>query len=266
MTSSQEAGSQEAGAAVPATPEDVKRSSAHLRGELSSELADGGDRFSADSTVLLKFHGIYQQDDRDQRRARTQARQDLAYSCMVRTRVPGGVLTADQWLALDAAGRRGRRRGAAHHHPPGHPVPRRASRATCRHLVGDAQPPPRHAPWRPAATSCATSSCCPAPHDDRRQDALLAHARHLAARFRPQTGAYYEVWLDGEQAVTASPAPDAGRGALLRRRLPAPEVQDRPGLAGRQLHRRLHPGRRHRAGGPRTARRASWCWSAAASA
>src|SRR5215204_5832096 len=93
--------SQEAGAAVPATPEDVKRSSAHLRGELSSELADSGDRFSAESTVLLKFHGIYQQDDRDQRRARTQARQELAYSCMVRTSVPGGVLTADQWLALD---------------------------------------------------------------------------------------------------------------------------------------------------------------------
>jgi sulfite reductase (ferredoxin) len=51
--------------------------------------------------------------------------------------------------------------------------------------------------------------CCPAPHDDRRQEALLAHARHLAAHFRPKTSAYYEVWLDGDQAVTASPAAPA---------------------------------------------------------
>ena len=207
MTSSQEAGSQEAGAAVPATPEDVKRSSAHLRGDLSSELADRGDRFSADSTVLLKFHGIYQQDDRDQRRARTQARQELAYSCMVRTSVPGGVLTADQWLALDGladevgggALRITTRQGIQYHG---------VVKRDLRHLVGTLN---RHLVSTLSACGDVVRnvSCCPAPHDDRRQDALLAHARHLAARFRPQTGAYYEVWLDGEQAVTASPASDA---------------------------------------------------------
>ena len=88
--------SQEAGPAVPATRRTSSAASAHLRGELPAELADGDDRFTDDGTVLLKFHGIYQQDDRDQRRARTQARQELAYRCMVRTKIPGGVLTADQ--------------------------------------------------------------------------------------------------------------------------------------------------------------------------
>src|SRR4029078_12436114 len=58
--------------------------------------------FSPDSTSLLKFHGIYQQDDRDQRRALTQKRQPLAYLCMVRPSVPGGVLRAAQYLAMDA--------------------------------------------------------------------------------------------------------------------------------------------------------------------
>ena len=59
------------------------------------------DEFGAESTVLLKFHGIYQQDDRDVRRSRTQQKLPLDYSCMVRTSVPGGVIALDQWLALD---------------------------------------------------------------------------------------------------------------------------------------------------------------------
>ena len=51
--------------------------------------------------MLLKFHGIYQQDDRDVRRSRTQQKLPLDYSCMVRTSVPGGVISLEQWLALD---------------------------------------------------------------------------------------------------------------------------------------------------------------------
>ena len=82
--------------------EDVKRGSDHLRGELASELAADSEAFVAEgSEVLLKFHGIYQQDDRDVRRERASKKLPLAYSCMVRTAVPGGELTAEQWLALD---------------------------------------------------------------------------------------------------------------------------------------------------------------------
>jgi sulfite reductase (ferredoxin) len=190
-------------AAPPATPEDIKRASAQLRGTLGQELAEDTDRFTAENQAVLKFHGIYQQDDRDQRRARTQARQDLAYACMVRTSVPGGVLTADQWLVLDAladqvgggALRITTRQGIQYHG---------VVKADLRKLVGTLN---RHLVTTLAACGDVVRnvSCCSAPHDDRRQDALLAHARHLAARFRPRTGAYYEVWLDGEHAVTASP-------------------------------------------------------------
>ena len=81
--------------------EDIKRSSGHLRGQLPEELAADTDSFEHDSQVLLKFHGIYQQDDRDVRRERTQKKLGLDYSCMVRASVPGGKLSAEQWLALD---------------------------------------------------------------------------------------------------------------------------------------------------------------------
>jgi sulfite reductase (ferredoxin) len=190
--------------ATPRSPEEVKRTSGHLRGALAEELGDGSDRFSAESTVLLKFHGIYQQDDRDQRRARTQAKQDLAYACMVRTSVPGGVLTGDQWLALDrladevggGAMRVTTRQGIQYHG---------VLKGDLHQLIGTLN---RHLVTTLAACGDVVRNvaCCPAPHDDRRQDELLAHARHLAARFRPQTGAYYEVWLDGEKAATATPA------------------------------------------------------------
>ena len=83
------------------TVEDVKLASGHLRGQLAAELADDGDKFEPDSTVLLKFHGIYQQDDRDVRRERAAKKLPLDYSCMVRAAVPGGRITAEQWLALD---------------------------------------------------------------------------------------------------------------------------------------------------------------------
>ena len=194
--------SQEAGPAVPATPEDVKRSSAHLRGDLSSELTDRGDRFSADSTVLLKFHGIYQQDDRDQRRARTQQRQPLAYSCMVRTSVPGGVLTAEQWLAMDGLADKvgdGTLRITTRQGIQFHFVDKRDLRPARR----DPQRAPGHHHGRLRRRRAQRRRPARPRTADRRQDELLAAAAaQLAARFRPQTGAYYELWLDGEQAVT----------------------------------------------------------------
>ena len=55
-----------------------------------------------DDTQLIKFHGSYQQDDRDLREERRQQKLEPAYSFMIRTRLPGGVVTPAQWLALDA--------------------------------------------------------------------------------------------------------------------------------------------------------------------
>lgn len=82
--------------------EGIKEGSDYLRGTLAESLTDpmGGD-IGADDAQLTKFHGIYLQDDRDERSERRQKKLDKAYSFMLRVRVPGGVSTPGQWLRID---------------------------------------------------------------------------------------------------------------------------------------------------------------------
>src|SRR5512135_3601875 len=76
--------------------EGLKERNPLLAGTISQTLADGSmDRFSDDDYEFLKFHGAYQQDDRDQRKVAKH------YMLMVRTKFPGGVLTGRQYLACD---------------------------------------------------------------------------------------------------------------------------------------------------------------------
>ena len=87
--------------------ERIKRNSRNLRGTLAESLQDpltGAIR--EDDTVLIKFHGSYQQDDRDIRDERRRQKLEPAYSFMIRTRLPGGVCTPTQWLQLDDIARR----------------------------------------------------------------------------------------------------------------------------------------------------------------
>src|SRR6267142_586376 len=76
--------------------EGLKENNPLLAGTIAQTLADAAaERFSEDDYEFLKFHGIYQQDDRDKRKAGKQ------YILMVRTKFPGGVLTASQYVACD---------------------------------------------------------------------------------------------------------------------------------------------------------------------
>jgi sulfite reductase (ferredoxin) len=83
--------------------EDIKRTSNYLRGEISRELDNDVASVSNESEQILKFHGVYAQDNRDVRRERAQNKEALDYIFMIRVGVPGGRLSTDQWLALDAA-------------------------------------------------------------------------------------------------------------------------------------------------------------------
>src|SRR5262245_4185877 len=90
--------------------EAMKEGSRQLRGTISDELLNELDRFEGDSEQLLKFHGTYQQDNRDARHEKNPdgTPRGKSYMFMVRTRVPGGKLTADQLLAeLDLCDRVG---------------------------------------------------------------------------------------------------------------------------------------------------------------
>src|SRR5262245_55801142 len=82
--------------------ESIKQGSQGLRGTIASELAADSSEFTEDARQILKFHGTYQQDDRDQRRARKKAGLEPAHSFMIRSKIPGGVLSAEQYLIHDA--------------------------------------------------------------------------------------------------------------------------------------------------------------------
>ena len=93
---------------APLSPvEGIKAASRGLRGTLEHSLLDPltGSLPDADAT-LVKFHGTYLQDDRDLREERRLQKLEPAHSFMARTRLPGGVCTASQWLALSALARR----------------------------------------------------------------------------------------------------------------------------------------------------------------
>lgn len=92
--------------------EQLKAHSRYLRGNIAEGLeVPFTGAVPGDDTLLMKFHGIYQQDDRDKRADRTQRRLEPNYQFMVRIRIPGGRLTALQWLQLDALSDRYAERG-----------------------------------------------------------------------------------------------------------------------------------------------------------
>ena len=81
--------------------EALKRDSGGLRGTIPEELATADDHFSEGAVQLLKYHGVYQQDDRDARKSARETGAGRDYSCMIRTKSPGGYLPADFYLAVD---------------------------------------------------------------------------------------------------------------------------------------------------------------------
>ncbi|HEY3484498.1 MAG TPA: NADPH-dependent assimilatory sulfite reductase hemoprotein subunit, partial [Ilumatobacteraceae bacterium] len=177
----------------------------YLRGELSEELAADTDEFGHDSVLLLKFHGIYQQDDRDVRRERTQQKLPLDYSCMVRASVPGGVVSPEQWTALDRLAdltdgtlRMTTRQGVQFH---------TVHKGELRELVRGINDV-----LLTTLAACGdvvrNTMACPFP--DERQDVLAPYLQQLVRRFRPRTNSYWEVWVDGERAVTVEPLQEDG--------------------------------------------------------
>ncbi len=184
--------------------EQIKERSGFLRGRLAAELSAVTPAVSDESTHLLKFHGIYQQDDRAIRNQRRQQGLGPDWIFMVRASIPGGVLTADQWLVMDRLAdevgdgtvRITSRQGIQWH---------QTRKAGLRHLVGTLN---RHLVTTLGACGdvVRNTMACPAPLP--RRQLLLPHVEALAAHFRPRTRAYYEIWIDGEPAVTAEACTD----------------------------------------------------------
>lgn len=174
----------------------VKLESNHLRGTLREAVASPEPRFGDSDVQVLKFHGAYQQDDRDKRTKRGEAR-ERSWQMMVRLTIPGGVLTADQYVALDALADR-----------VGNGTLRLTTRQSIQyHGVAKGNLKPLLVGVNEALLT--TIAACgdvnrnvmaaPAPIDDAIHREVQEVARGIAGELRPRTGAYYEVWLDGER-------------------------------------------------------------------
>jgi len=178
----------------------AKRQGRHLRGTIAETLASDRTHFGGDDTALLKFHGSYQQDDRDARRVLEAAGLEKAYSFMVRVAIPAGRITDEQYLALehiaddhgDGTLRVTTRQGFQFHGVlKGHLKPTIAginqSLLTTIAACGDVQ---------------RNVMGCSAPLADADHAAVHSVAEALARELRPRTRAYYEIWLDGEKQVS----------------------------------------------------------------
>lgn len=203
-------------AAKESKVEVVKRQGRHLRGTIAETLASDVSHFEHDDLQLLKFHGTYQQDDRDQRREREAGGMEKAYSFMVRLALPAGVLTGDQYLAFDAI---------ADQHANG------TLRITTRQgfqfhgvLKGNLKATIAAVNHSLATTISACGDVqrnvmgCPAPLAGEAHELVRQAARDIAVALRPASRAYHEIWLDGERAVsTESEEPFYGDHYLPRK-------------------------------------------------
>jgi sulfite reductase beta subunit-like hemoprotein len=180
--------------------EKLKKASRHLRGTIAEELAQPTTHFADETTQLLKFHGTYQQDDRDERRELRAKGEEEAYSFMIRCAIPGGVLSAEQYLALDDLADRyagGAMRITTRQGIQYHGVLKRDLKATIAEI---------NAQLVTTLSACGDVQrnvmTCPAPLADRPHAMLRAIARRIAEELRPESRAYHEIWLDGKKELT----------------------------------------------------------------
>jgi len=166
-----------------------------------------------DDTQLSKFHGFYQQDDRDQRAERQQQQLEPLHSFMLRVCIPGGVLQPAQWLALDRLAEQygdGGLRATTRQAVQLHGVVRGALKPTIAAI---------DAAVLSTLAGCGDVNrnvmCTPVANSARLLEQLEATARRLSRALSPRTAAYRELWLDGKPAATAeaepTPVPEALR-------------------------------------------------------
>jgi sulfite reductase (ferredoxin) len=179
--------------------EHAKREGRHLRGTISETLGTDVTHFAGDDLTLLKFHGTYQQDDRDARRHREEGA-EKAFSFMVRVALPAGTLDAGQYLALEELADRyanGTLRVTTRQGFQFHGVLKRDLKETIAEVN-------RRLMTTLAACGDVSRNVmgCPAPVEDEAHAAVRAAARGIAEQLRPASRAYHEIWLDGEQHLS----------------------------------------------------------------
>ena len=186
----------------PSKSEGLKERSNYLREPVATELLQETTHFTEDGIQILKFHGSYQQDNRDNR----VKGQEKDYQFMLRTRNPGGFTPPQLYLALDKLSEE---------------YGNQTIRVTTRQgfqLHGVLKKNLKTVFSSIIKNMGSTLGACgdlnrnvmapPAPYKNRPEyKYALQYANNVADLLTPQTGAYYEIWLDGEKAVSAEEDP-----------------------------------------------------------
>ena len=197
--------------------ERLKKESNFLRGTIQADLQDritGG--FSADNFQLIRFHGMYQQDDRDIRAERAKQKLEPLHNVMLRARMPGGIIKPEQWLAID--------RFADEHTMYG------SIRLTTRQTFqfhGVLKPDIKlmHQTLNAIGIdSIATAGdvnrnvlCTSNPVESELHQEAYEWAKKISEHLLPKTQAYAEIWLDGAKLEETDKEPILGSNYLPRK-------------------------------------------------
>ncbi|MCE7578949.1 assimilatory sulfite reductase (NADPH) hemoprotein subunit [Aliivibrio fischeri] len=197
--------------------ERLKRESKHLRGTIVEDLQDritGG--FTKDNFQLIRFHGMYQQDDRDIRAERAKQKLEPLHNVMLRARMPGGIITPKQWLAIDKFAEENTSYGSL----------RLTTRQTFQfHGVLKPNIKLMHQTLNSIGIdSIATAGdvnrnvlCTTNPVESELHQEAYEWAKKISEHLLPKTRAYAEIWLDGEKLETTDEEPILGSNYLPRK-------------------------------------------------
>ena len=197
--------------------ERLKRESNFLRGTIEQDLQDeltGG--FNGDNFQLIRFHGMYQQDDRDIRNERTAQKLEPLHNVMLRARLPGGIITPEQWLVIDKFAEESSIYGSI----------RLTTRQTFQfHGVLKRDIKHMHQVLNSTGIdSIATAGdvnrnvlCTSNPVESELHQEAYEWAKKISEHLLPKTRAYTEIWLDGERLDTPDEEPILGSTYLPRK-------------------------------------------------
>jgi sulfite reductase (NADPH) hemoprotein beta-component len=180
----------------------IKIDSNYLRGTIAQGLADlSTGSMCEDDQQLLKFHGTYQQDDRDIRANRRKHKLEKAYSFMIRIRVPGGVATPQQWLETDRLATQfanGTIKLTTRQAFQFHGIIKSNLKRTIAEINQAAMD---------TIAACGDVNrnvmCNPNPYLSKIHAQALKVAQDISTHLTPQTRAYHEIWLDGEKVKSS---------------------------------------------------------------
>jgi sulfite reductase (NADPH) hemoprotein beta-component len=184
--------------------ESIKTASGYLRGTILEGLAKSSEgSIAADDQQLTKFHGIYQQDNRDVRNERRKHKLDKAYSFLARIGLPGGIATAEQWLVVDKLAQycdfdtlKLTTRQAFQLHG--------ILKGNLKWTISSV-----HEAMMSTLAACGdvnrNTMCSPDPFASEVHEEVQAIVDEIDTYLKPQTKAYSEIWLDGKKIASEEP-------------------------------------------------------------